>query len=122
MKLFEDLVNSYPFYQKARELWMETQDTQILKGLQKYPEPFTPTHWTPKQLLTHLLQESVDQVHYAVGLMELIEELEQRIYRQNAQLAEKDQEIAYLKYIIASGKNKMYIKEYAKPKYADLDD
>jgi hypothetical protein len=122
MKLFEDLVNAYPFYQKARELWMDTQTEQILKGLKKYPEPFTPTHWTPKQLLTHLLQESVDQVHYAVGLMELIEELEQRIFRQNAQLAEKDQEIAYFKYIIASGKNKMYIKEYAKPKYADLDD
>ena len=81
MKLFTNLINQYPFYQRVRNLWAETQNEQILKGLHKYPEAFNPRSWTPEQLLKHALQESVDQVTYLVGLMELIEDMEKKIAR-----------------------------------------
>jgi hypothetical protein len=73
-----------PFYEKARNLFLRTQDAQIQKGLLKYPEPFNPMSWTPQELLNHALEESVDLVHYLVGLKE--------------QLDKKDDEITILKH------------------------
>jgi hypothetical protein len=81
MSIFRDLINSYPFYKKARELWMNTQTNQIIKGLEKYPEPFTPSHWTANELLDHALEESVDLVHYIVGLKELLDAKDAEIER-----------------------------------------
>jgi hypothetical protein len=62
-----------PFYEKARNLFLKTQDAQIHKGLQKYPEPFNPMSWTPQELLNHALEESVDLTHYLVGLKEQLD-------------------------------------------------
>jgi hypothetical protein len=69
------------FYQKALDLWRQTQINQIMKGLEKYHEPFTPRHWTADQLLNHALEESVDLVHYVVGLKELLDDREAEIKR-----------------------------------------
>jgi hypothetical protein len=68
-----------PFYEKAKELWQKTQNAQILKGLQKYPEPFNPHSWTPEQLLNHALEETVDLTHYLVGLKELLDAKDEEI-------------------------------------------
>jgi hypothetical protein len=62
-----------PFYEKARNLFLKTQDAQIHKGLQKYPEPFNPMSWTPQELLNHALEETVDLTHYLVGLKEQLD-------------------------------------------------
>jgi hypothetical protein len=62
-----------PFYKKALQLFAKTQTAQIQKGLAKYPEPFNPHNWTPEELLNHALEESVDLVHYLVGLKELLD-------------------------------------------------
>jgi hypothetical protein len=72
-----------PFYKKALALFTRTQEAQIKKGMEKYPEPFNPHSWTPEELLNHALEETVDLTHYLVGLKELLDA--------------KDKEIAELK-------------------------
>jgi hypothetical protein len=68
-------LDQYPFYKKARKVWADAQIEQIVKGLHKYEEPFNPHSWTPEELLNHAVMENVDQLHYMVGLYELIKEL-----------------------------------------------
>lgn len=68
-------LDQYPFYKKARKIWADTQVEQIVKGLHKYEEPFNPHSWTPEQLLQHAVMENVDQLHYMVGLFDLIKQL-----------------------------------------------
>jgi hypothetical protein len=86
-----------PFYEKAKALWQRTQDAQILKGLQKYPEPFNPHSWTPEQLLNHALEETVDLTHYLVGLKELLDAKDKEIQDWIDAVRSKDKEIANLK-------------------------
>jgi hypothetical protein len=76
----------FPFYEKALDLFKRTQKAQIIKGLQKYPEPFNPHSWTPDELLTHALEETVDLTHYLVGLRELIEAKDKEISDLKARL------------------------------------
>jgi hypothetical protein len=79
-----------PFYEKARNLFLKTQDAQIQKGLQKYPEPFNPMSWTPQELLNHALEETVDSVHYLVGLKVQLDAKDNYI-------KQLEQELRYLK-------------------------
>lgn len=69
----------HPFYAKVREIVADVEHQQILKGAEKYPEPFNPQNWTPKELLQHIMQELRDGQVYAVGLFELIEKLEKDV-------------------------------------------
>lgn len=73
------------FYQKARDLFHSVQELQIAKGAEKYDEPFNPHSWTAEELLDHALQESVDELHYLVGLYDKIKALEE----ENAGLKEE---------------------------------
>lgn len=136
MGIFRELVNAYPFYKKARELWMDAQEGQILKGLQKYPEPFTPSHWTAEQLLNHALEESVDLTHYLVGLKELLDEKDAIIEKQKyaiiencelrktiVRLEDEIEQLKLMKGIITQEieRNTLPVIDF-KPPYADLDD
>ena len=94
-----------PFYMLARRLWKHTQDSQIQKGIEKYPEPFNPRSWSPQELLNHALEEAVDLTHYLVGLKVLLDD--------------KDDEIRNLKHQIALAQGEL---SHSKPPYADLDD
>jgi len=62
-----------PFYKKALALFARTQENQMQKGLEKYPEPFNPHSWSPDELLNHALEETVDLTHYLVGLKDLLD-------------------------------------------------
>jgi hypothetical protein len=86
-----------PFYEKARNLFLKTQDAQIHKGLQKYPEPFNPFSWTPQELLNHGLEEAVDLVHYLVGLKEQLD-------KQAEYIKQLEQELRYFRSKDASEK------------------
>ena len=68
-----------PFYKKALALFTRTQEAQIQKGLDKYPEAFNPHNWTPEELLNHALEETVDLTHYLVGLKELLDAKDKEI-------------------------------------------
>jgi hypothetical protein len=138
VKLFHTLINSYPFYKKARDLWTETQVNQIIKGLDKYPEPFNPRSWSPQELLNHALEESVDLTHYLVGLKELLDDKDTEIDRLKIEIAQLKGELeskAKKPFRISSDvirKNgwiehqeifEALEKEYnKKPPYSDLDD
>lgn len=65
----------HPFYDEANEYREMVRNEQILKGAEKYPEPFNPFSWTPEQLIQHFMQENVDQSHYAFGLYQQIQKL-----------------------------------------------
>ncbi|MCG5104416.1 hypothetical protein [Oceanobacillus alkalisoli] len=66
----------HPFYKKVDKLVDDVRLMQLQKGAEKYPEPFTPSNWTGKELAIHALQELRDGQVYVVGLLERIEELE----------------------------------------------
>lgn len=70
---------NHKFYGDARKIWVNHQLTQIEKGSEKYPEPFTPSSWSNEQLVEHAIQENVDQLHYIVGIKERMEQQETTI-------------------------------------------
>lgn len=66
-------------YKRARMWWLKTQVEQMEKGLEKYGRPLDPQEWTSEQLVEHIMQESVDLVHYVMALREKCNELERRL-------------------------------------------
>lgn len=66
----------HPFYKKVDKLVEDVRMMQLRKGAEKYPEPFTPSSWTGKELAIHALQELRDGQVYVVGMLERIEGLE----------------------------------------------
>jgi hypothetical protein len=79
---------NHPFYKEAVETREEVRIGQIKYGASKYPEPFNPFSWTPKQLLTHARQESVDMDHYLYGLYKWVERLEEENEKGKAAIIE----------------------------------
>lgn len=67
----------HPFYKRVKNVVDEIEVEQILKGSEKYPEPFNPASWTGKELAWHALQELRDGQVYVVGLLDHIERQEQ---------------------------------------------
>jgi hypothetical protein len=67
---------NHPFYAEANQYRETVRREQVLKGAHKYPEPFNPFSWSPKELLQHAMQENVDQGHYEYGLYLWIERME----------------------------------------------
>jgi hypothetical protein len=65
-----------PFYKRSENFRAEVKRGQILKGAEKYHEPFNPRSWTAEELLVHAMQENVDQEHYQYGLYEKLVELQ----------------------------------------------
>ena len=69
---------NHPFYAEASNYREHIRLGQIMKGAEKYPEPYNPDNYTAKEQIEHFMQENVDQAHYAYGLyvtcMKLMEE------------------------------------------------
>lgn len=81
-QIIEDRVQrhiNHPFYKKVDVITAEVAEGQILKGAEKYDEPFNPKSWTGREKAIHLLQELRDAQVYGVGMLEHIEELEEEI-------------------------------------------
>jgi hypothetical protein len=76
-----DLKNhlNHPLYIDAQNFWNDVQRQQIIKGMEKYPEPLNPQSWTFEQLIEHAMQENVDQAHYLTALREKSREQDKRI-------------------------------------------
>jgi hypothetical protein len=84
------------FYTEANQYRERERIGQIVKGAEKYPEPFNPASWTAKELLQHAMQENIDQGHYIYGLFEKIEAMEQELEKYKNRC--KDYEIKINKY------------------------
>lgn len=78
----------HPFYKKVDKVTGEIATEQILKGANKYREPFNPGSWTNKELVKHQLQELRDAQVYGVGLLERLEEQEAEIEKRKYAIAE----------------------------------
>src|SRR5690554_6525065 len=81
------------FYTKVLDFFTNTQASQIIKGSKKYPEPFNPESWTPRELLQHGLEEAVDLTTYLVGLYEKVEELEKENAELKSLLKDRDEKV-----------------------------
>jgi hypothetical protein len=111
-----------PFYKKALALFTKTQESQIEKGLKKYPEPFNPHSWTPEELLNHALEETVDLTHYLVGLKDLLDVKDLEIRKLHKEIRALKRQIPYT-YEPKPVRN-LTEEGYLPPKakYSDIDD
>jgi hypothetical protein len=109
-----------PFYKKALTLFTKTQETQIKKGLEKYPEPFNPHSWTPEELLNHALEETVDLTHYLVGLKDLLDVKDYEIRKLSNEVRRLKTELGHFKIPEKTIRN--LTEEGKLPKYSDQDD
>jgi hypothetical protein len=106
------LTTTTPFYQKALRLFTKTQEAQIKKGLVKYPTAFNPSDWTPDELLNHALEESVDLVHYLVGLKELIDAKDKEVEKYKARCLDYERKINSLVPVDEKGRFVPSIREH----------
>jgi hypothetical protein len=72
---------SHWLYKQARSLWRETQDGQIKKGEEKYPQPLGDADWTWQDIVRHAVEENVDQMHYITLLQHHLAEMEDELIR-----------------------------------------
>lgn len=77
---------NHPFYQEVAQFADETEKEQILKGAEKYEEPFTPDSWACDALASHAMQEFRDGQVYVTGMRD-------RMRKQEAKIAELEYEI-----------------------------
>lgn len=70
---------NHQFYQEANEYREQVRVGQIIKGSEKYTEPFTPSSWSALELAEHAMQENMDQAHYIYGLAKKAEGLESKV-------------------------------------------
>ena len=76
-----------PIYQRANKRLNKGQRGQIGYGIDKYPEPLNADTWTIFETLDHIMDESIDKMHYEEMLREkfelLIEELDElRLFKE----------------------------------------
>lgn len=71
-KASEELVNNTiaetEIYRKAKLAILQAQKKQVAYGLDKYPEPLNPNTWDILETIDHIIEESVDRLHYLVML------------------------------------------------------
>lgn len=90
---------AHPFYDEVENYREEVRMRQILKGADKYPEPFKPENYSAEELLQHAMEENVDQGHYIYGLHE---KLEQEREMRNESI---DSALVALRYLTEKAKN-----------------
>ncbi|WP_157800940.1 hypothetical protein [Bacillus solitudinis] len=79
----------HPFYKKVKAITDNIAIEQIVKGSEKYKEPFNPSSWSNEELAIHILQELRDGQVYAVGLLDRMKEQEleiQNLRKENERL------------------------------------
>jgi hypothetical protein len=59
----------------TRTAILEAQRKQVGYGLDKYPEPLNPNTWTITETVEHIMDESIDRLHYLVMLRIKLEQL-----------------------------------------------
>jgi hypothetical protein len=52
----------------SRDIILHVQAKQVAYGLDKYPEPLNPNTWNINETVDHILDESMDKLHYLVML------------------------------------------------------
>lgn len=85
-----------PFYKEVDDFVKETKEQQILKGAEKYPEPFDPDSWSIEELAVHGMQELRDAQVYITGMRDRMRKQNKRIndlLRMNRELMAENAEL-----------------------------
>ena len=74
-------IDNTSIYRSAKEAILKAQRKQVGYGLDKYPEPLNADSWTVIETIDHIIEESVDKLHYLTMLREkLVLGIEERPY------------------------------------------
>ena len=55
-------------YNEAKQIILNAQRRQVGYGIEKYPEPLNADTWTIGETIDHIIDESIDKLHYLVML------------------------------------------------------
>lgn len=72
----ERTIEETEIYRKAKERILNAQRKQVGYGLDKYPEPLTAGTWSIRETIEHIIDESIDKLHYLIMLSIKLEEME----------------------------------------------
>ena len=64
----EQAIRDNDIYSEVRDLMLNAQRKQVAYGLEKYPETLNQDSWTSIETIEHIIEETVDQLHYLVML------------------------------------------------------
>lgn len=66
--IIEETIESTEIYKQAKQEILEHQQGQVGYGISKYPEPLNADTWTVIETIDHIIDESIDKLHYLVML------------------------------------------------------
>lgn len=66
-KVTETIENT-PIYKEVQDHILNAQRRQVAYGLDKYPEPLNKDSWSSSETIDHIIEETIDQLHYLVML------------------------------------------------------
>lgn len=79
--LISKTIDSNDIYRRAKEHILEAQRSQVGYGLSKYPESLNADTWTTVETIDHIIEESIDKLHYLTMLrMKILDEMEKDEY------------------------------------------
>jgi len=73
--LIDKTISETEIYRKAKMLIMGAQRKQVGYGLDKYPKPLSADVWDILETIDHIVDESIDKLHYQVMLRIHLERL-----------------------------------------------
>lgn len=60
----EEVIDETEIYKRAKERILKAQQKQVAYGIDKYPEPLNADSWDIIETIDHIMDESVDRLHY----------------------------------------------------------
>ena len=67
-KLVTDTIERTEIYRRVRDHILSVQHKQVAYGLDKYPEPLNADTWSHIETIDHIIDETIDQLHYLTML------------------------------------------------------
>jgi hypothetical protein len=64
----EEIIKQTEIYRRTRVHLNKIQRKQVAYGMQKYPEPLNADTWSTIETIDHIIDESMDKLHYLVML------------------------------------------------------
>lgn len=74
-KVITSVIDNTEIYRRARAMINTAQRRQIAYGIEKYPEPLNESTWSTIETIDHIIDESIDQLHYLVQLRIKLEKM-----------------------------------------------
>lgn len=72
--MVDNTIEDTVIYRRAKELILMAQRRQVAYGIDKYPEPLNADTWTTIETIDHIIDESIDKLHYLLMLRIKMEE------------------------------------------------